>query len=133
MVVGGVSRAATGARPMRRQAGARAFPVDGERPGRVETAVEVAGVAMTSLLAVQEAEWGAKQDQQAQRHGEAMIGELAALQQALLAEGEPNLEGLSRLAGRPVVAADPALAGLMRAIQLRAGIELARRGHAASV
>ncbi len=135
MIVGGVSRAATGTRPVRRRQQPGAFPVEAEHAGQPEAAVGATGIGMASLLAVQEAESGVRQDQEARRHGEAVIGELAGLQRALLCGNgpAPELEALAKLAGRSVRAADPALAGLLRAIQLRAGIELARRGRAASM
>ncbi|HYZ61637.1 MAG TPA: flagellar assembly protein FliX, partial [Acetobacteraceae bacterium] len=89
-------------------------------------------VSVLSLLALQEAESGAVQDREARRHGTAVLDELSELQRDLLGEGAPKLDRLAALAARPVAAADPALAGVLRAIQLRAGIELARRRPAAS-
>lgn len=133
MIIDGVSRTANGPRPIRRRTGGGSFPVEADRPVPAEATVETAGVAMTSLLALQEAQSGAERDREAQRHGEAVVDALGELQLALLDGRNGDLEALARLAARPVAAADPALAGLMRTIQLRAGIELARRGRAASM
>lgn len=133
MVVGGVSRAATGTTPTRRGPGEVSFRVNADKAGSADAAVATTGVAMTSLLAMQEAESDAQQDREARRHGQAVIDELAELQRALLGEARPDLERLARLMDRPSAAADPGLASVMRAIRLRAGIELARRSHAASM
>lgn len=132
MVVGGVSRAATGTITVRRGAQGSSFRVKADKTGSTETTVATTGVAMTSLLAMQEVESDAQQDREARRHGEAVIEQLAELQRALLWNAGPDLDRLARLLDQPVAAADPGLAGLMRAIRLRAGIELARRSRAAS-
>ncbi len=128
MVVGGVSRAGPGATSVRRSAGSRPFRAEPEKAGKSDAAVGTHAVAMTSLLALQEAESGSQRDREAQRHGEAMLDELGGLQRALLGDGEAGTKELARLAGQTLTAADPGLAGVVRAIQLRAGIELARRG-----
>ena len=91
------------------------------------------GVAVASLLALQESESGLQQDREARQHGEAVMDELTELQRALLGEDGPDLDRLALLVARPVTVSDPALAGVLRAVRLRAGIELARRGRAASM
>jgi len=85
-------------------------------------------VAMSVLLALQEAGGEAVGDREAKRRGRALLDELAALQRDLLA-GPPDAERLARLAalaaGAPE-AADPRLRGVLQAIVLRARVEAAR-------
>lgn len=133
MFIGGVARpgAVRGA-PPRRGSGPASFKVPEARAAAAETANAASAIAMPPLLAMQEAESAALQDRDARRHGEALMEELTGLQRALLGGREPDLDRLAALAERKVGAADPALAGVMRAIQLRAGIELARSRSAAS-
>jgi hypothetical protein len=132
MWVNGVYRApSAAARTSRAPRPGAAFRVSEEREETTE-AVATAGVAMPSLLLMQEAGSDALQDRDAKRHGAAVLDELRDLQLSLLGDGGPQLERLARLADRPIGAADPRLAGVLRAIQLRAGIELARRRPAAS-
>ena len=133
MVVVGVSRAATGAVPVRRGKAEPGFRVRAEPAGQTEAAVGTAGVALTSLLAMQEVESGAQQDREARRHGDAVLDELTELHLALLGGDGPDLGRLAKLVERPVVAADPGLAGVLRAVRMRAGIELARRTREASM
>jgi hypothetical protein len=131
MVINGVSRA-TLARARAARGGFGRFQV-GEAPMEAEAAPAAAApVALTSLLAMQEAESSALQDRDARRHGAAVIDELAELQRALLGGAGPDLGRLTGLAERPVAATDPGLASVLRSIQLRAGIELARHRAAAS-
>jgi hypothetical protein len=107
--------------------------VTAERAAQTDAAVATPGVSVASLLALQESESGLQQDREARQHGEAVVDELTELQRALLGEEEPDLERLAALAARPVTVSDPVLASVLRAVRLRAGIELARRGHAASM
>ncbi|MBR0680755.1 flagellar assembly regulator FliX [Roseomonas eburnea] len=81
------------------------------------------------LLALQETAPAAERDARARRRGEAMLGELAALQVELLSgRVDPaRLQALAALA-EGEAAADPMLAESIAAISLRARIELARRG-----
>ncbi len=127
MVVVGVSRAAPGAVPVRRGTMERGFRVKGEATVQTDAAIGTGAVAMTSLLALQEVESGVQEDREARRHGEAMLDELSELHHALLGAEGPDLGRLARLVEHPVTAADPGLAGVLRAVRLRAGIELARR------
>lgn len=134
MVVVGVSRSNTsGVAPQRRGAEGRSFAVKTERTAQTDETVATSGVSVTSLLALQESESGLHQDRQARQHGEAVIDELTELQRALLGKDGVDLDRLTALAARPVTASDPALAGVLRAVRLRAGIELARRGRATSM
>lgn len=133
MVIGGVSRAEpVRGRRIRGAAGQPSFGVAEAGTTEVETGCAASGVALPSLLAMQEAQSAALQDREARRHGQAVIQELAALQRGMLGESGPDLTRLAGLAERTIDAADPALAGILRAIQLRAGIELARYGSAAT-
>lgn len=134
MVVVGVSRTSSnGVPPSRRGAETRSFAVVAERAGQVDAAVVTSSVSVTSLLALQESESGLHQDREARQHGEAVIDELTELQRALLGADGPDLDRLTALVARPITASDPALAGVLRAVRLRAGIELARRGRATSM
>lgn len=132
MVVGGVARLTDGAIPVRRGSERRAFAVSGERAATTQPTAGTSGVPLVSLLAMQEAESDAQQDREARQHGESLMEELRALHHALLGAGGPDLARLAQLASRPVTASDPQLAGVLRAIRLRAGVELARREIAAS-
>jgi hypothetical protein len=69
-----------------------------------------------------------QRDQQASRHGTALLDLLARLQRDLLAGGD-NQETLGRLSGllTPPTAAAPGLNAVLRAIACRAAIELTRR------
>jgi hypothetical protein len=133
MFVSGVYRApSAGSRPVRAGRVGSGFQISEARAEETETASGTVAVALPSLLLMQEAGSAALQDRDAKRHGSAMIDELQDLQRSLLGEGGPRLDRLAQLAGRPVTAADPNLAGVLRAIQLRAGIELARHRAATS-
>jgi hypothetical protein len=67
-------------------------------------------------------------DRRAQRRGQDLLAALAALQRALLAGGDPAdvLGRLASLATDLPSASDPRLAKVLRAISLRARVELAR-------
>jgi hypothetical protein len=133
MFVGGVYRApSASARTVRTGRTGSGFSVAERRDESAEAASATSSVAMPSLLLMQEEQSAALQDRDAKRHGTAMIDELQELQRSLLRGGGPRLDRLAQLAERPVGAADPRLAGVLRAIQLRAGIELARHRAAAS-
>jgi hypothetical protein len=135
MFVSGVYRAPPPARTGRSLRAGGGFQLPEARPEGAEGAEgagAAASVAMPSLLLMQEAGSAALQDRDAKRHGTAVLDELQLLQRSLLGGEGPALDRLAQLARRPVPAADPKLAGVLRAIQLRAGIELSRRGAAAS-
>lgn len=134
MVVVGVSRSTIGtAAPRRRGVEGRSFGVKAERAAPNEASVATSGIGVASLLAVQEAESGLQRDREAQQYGEAVVDELTELQRALLGEDGPDLTRLALLVARPITASDPRLAGVLRAVRLRAGIELARRERAAAM
>lgn len=93
-----------------------------------------APAALFGLLAVQEAQGEAVRDRDARRRAKQMLDELTRLQRALLA-GRPDpetLRALAALAGDLSVAADPVLAAAVRAVAVRARVELARLAAAAS-
>lgn len=133
---------ATGLRPpaaaRSRPAGAAAFgpvvsePRTAEPP--VPQATAEAGAAqpppaLDGILRLQETSDALTRDRAARRHADAVLEALSALQGALLA-GAPDAPALSRLAAladQVPAAADPALAGLVAAVVLRARVELARR------
>ena len=134
MVVSGVTRLGSGgALPRRRGVEGRSFGVAAEKTVSVGGPMATGAVSVTSLLALQEAESGMHQDREAKKHGTAIVDELTELQCALLGGDGPDLDRLETLVARPISASDPVLAGLVRAVRLRAGIELARRGRVAAV
>lgn len=94
----------------------------------------VAPAALLGLLAVQEAEGDAARDRNARKRGKQMLDELARLQRALLSGrlDPSSLRALAALAGDPADAADPATAAIVRAVAVRARVELARFRVAAS-
>lgn len=98
--------------------------------GQAKAATAAAPAAsLDGMLAVQEGERGPARDREARRRGQAALGALAALQRALLGgeEDPAALQELAALASAPS-AEDPGLAMTLRAIGLRARVELARRG-----
>jgi len=133
MVVVGVTRAASRPVPVRRGSTERGFRVKNDSCAQTGATVGTAGVAMASLLAMQEFESDAQQDRETRRHGEAMLDELSELHLALLGADGPDLGRLAKLVERPVTTSDPGLAGVLRAVRLRAGLELARRARDASM
>ena len=133
MVVLGVTRSTIGPVVMRQRAEGRKFGVSPDTVAKSDETVATAGVAVTSLLALQEDESGRQNDRGARQHGHEVVDELTALQHSLLGGDGHDLDQLARLAASPVTAADPVLAGVLRAVRLRAAIELARRGRAASM
>src|SRR4051794_424487 len=99
------------------------FRVPEAQAEAAEASSGTVAVSMPSLLAMQEAESAALQDRDAKRHGTAVLDELAGLQRALLGPDGPDLDRLAQLADRPAHVSDPALGGVLSAIQLRARIE----------
>jgi hypothetical protein len=90
--------------------------------------------ALLGLLAVQEAEGDAVRDRDARKRGRQMLDELARLQRALLSGrlDPSSLHALAALAGDPADAADPAISAVVRAVAVRARVELARLRAAAT-
>ncbi len=99
--------------------------------GPAATAALAAPMALAGMLALQEAEGSAVGDRAARRHGQALLSRLTRLQRALLAgPADPGLlDELARLVEAQPPAADPALAGVLRAIAVRVRVELARLGR----
>lgn len=94
---------------------------------RATAAAPSAPAAPAGMLALQEWQGDAVRDREARRRGEAILAALAALQRALLGGGDDAaLERLAALTEDVPEAADPRLATLVRALALRARVELAR-------
>jgi hypothetical protein len=119
---------------VRPQAATPGFRVPDRAAASVRTpAGAAAPAALAGLLAVQEAEGNAARDRDARRRGAMMLDELARLQRALLGgQIDPDgLRSLAALAAGADGAADPVLAAAVRAISVRARVELARLSAAA--
>ena len=114
-------------------AGRSGFSVPADATEGVARPAAASAVGLVGMLALQEGESDAVQDRAARRHGQDMLGELAALQRALLsADGDPTrLESLAALAQRVPQATDPRLRALVTAIVVRARVEMARYDRAA--
>ncbi len=129
--LGGPGRSAAVGRGRLAQTGAAGFALP-ETPAVAPEAGSVSAAAPSALigamLALQEAEPNSSRNRAARRHGETMLGELRALQVGLLggAAEAGTLRRLARLAEALPEAADPKLAALVRAVALRARVELAR-------
>ncbi len=134
MVVTGVSRGVPSGPAAARRAGAeRGFRIKGEGARQPGPAVGAPAVSLGPLLALQEVgsegqeEMEARQDRQARTQGEAMLDELGGMQLALLGGAAPEAGRLAALAKRQAGAADPGLDAVLRAVRLRAAVEIARR------
>ena len=128
--VSGIGRAQQAAAPRRTVASSAGFAVR-EQEAASGPAATAPTTALEGLLQFQEVEDAPARDRQARRHGQALLRELAELQRLLLGDG-PLDESLGRLAALVETcpeAADPALAGVVAAVALRAQVELARRGR----
>ena len=100
----------------------------GEGAPSASTAGPVALDALLALLEVP-APGG---DREAARHGEELLDALERLRLGLLTGAVPRatLEHLARLAGQQAARADdPRLSEVLREIELRAAVELAKLGH----
>ncbi len=118
--------AAPGQAPAR--PGAPGFTVDLGLEGAARTLAATPAAALDAMLALQEAEAESVRDRAARRHGKALLEALAALQHALLGGEEgPALQRLAALLAAMPEAADPRLGAVLRAVALRAQVELARR------
>jgi hypothetical protein len=101
-------------------AGAAAAPAPEEPAPSPETAALAAEIYAAGAQAE-------AVDQQARRHGRAMLQAMAALQTAMLGGGEAQARAhLARLAAQTTPADDPILRLILREIGLRAAVELAR-------
>jgi Class II flagellar assembly regulator len=109
------------------------FQVDESRQATVETPHVSAApaIGLDSLLMLQGIDDSVERDRGARKRGSAMIAALSDLQRAMLAAEDPalTLQALSDLAAEEPDAADPALASVLRAVVLRARLEVARRGR----
>lgn len=117
--------------PAQPRAGTAGFgPAVGKKASAAGVAAAAAPASLLGLLALQEGETDAARDRAARRHGDALLRELAALQRGLLGDADDLPGTLARLAALTEEggeAANPDLAGIVRAVTLRARIELARR------
>lgn len=88
-------------------------------------------IGLDSLLMLQGIDDSVERDRGARKRRSAMIAALSDLQRAMLAAEDPalTLQALSDLAAEEPDAADPALASVLRAVVLRARLEVARRGR----
>ena len=127
----GVSKggAVGGVRGAARSAGGFSIGATGEGAAAAATTAASAPVAVgLSLLAVQENCDGAGREAAARRRASSILGELQGLQAELLG-GRPDPARMARLAALQSgeEGADPGLREAVRAVALRARIELARR------
>ena len=88
----------------------------------------VAGIGMESMLALQGIDESVERDRKARKRGTAMVAALTNLQRAMLAKEDPALalHALNELAADHPLADDPGLGAILRAIVLRARVEVAR-------
>jgi Class II flagellar assembly regulator len=92
----------------------------------------VPSIGLESMLTLQAVDEAAERDRGARRHGAALIAALSDLQRALLASDDPAaaMRLLTDLAAGDPGAHDPGLAAILRAVILRARVEVARRARA---
>ncbi|HET9148500.1 MAG TPA: flagellar assembly protein FliX [Acetobacteraceae bacterium] len=91
--------------------------------------VMISPVVLAGLLSVQDDAAPAQRDRAAKRGADAVLKELSRLQAALLGGQSLSPGALNEALERLPEAASPQLQGILAAIRLRAGIELARRGR----
>jgi hypothetical protein len=106
------------------------FTVDGTAPTNQQARLaSVTGIGLESMLALQAVDEAAERDRAAHKRGSAMIAALGRLQRAMLAEEDPAaaLNALQDISGDGPLANDPALGAIIRAVELRCRVELARR------
>jgi len=131
-IVAALGQPAAAAR-LRRTAGPGGFRLldDADLQTSAPTAAAAAApVGLHTLLALQEAEADAVQDQAARRHAGSILHELSVVQRTLL-QNDPagTSAALARLADAArhgPTAIDPRLAAVVQAIAMRAAIEAAR-------
>jgi hypothetical protein len=105
---------------------------DGAAPLNQQARVaSVTGIGLESMLALQAVDEAAERDRAAHKRGSAMIAALSRLQRAMLAAEDPSaaLNALQDVAGQAPLANDPALAAIVRTVELRCRVEIARRDH----
>jgi hypothetical protein len=110
------------------------FSVDfGVAPSAQNTRLStVTGIDLESMLTLQAVGPASERDKAARRRGNAMLAALKNLQQAMLAEEDPSapLKALQELTAKGGPADDPGLDDIVRALDLRSRIEVARRQRA---
>ena len=118
------------ARTRRAQTDGFAVPAESSATSHAEAATQTEEVALTSMLSLQEFGGDAAADREASRRGDDMLSALAELQRALLGgvDTVETMQRLTELAAAVPRAADPQLAALVSAINIRVRVELARRG-----
>jgi hypothetical protein len=108
------------------------FAIDGEaQPARVANAnAAVATASIDTLLALQGAEDAATGRKRQLRRGRSLLDALDALKLDLIAgrTSESHLNQLMAIIGQARVASEPGLDALLDDIELRARVELAKRG-----
>ena len=94
----------------------------------------VAGINLDSMLALQAVDEATEHDRTARKRGTAIIAALIRLQRATLAEEDPSLAliALNDLTADLPKADDPGLDAILRAIKLRARVEIALRQREAA-
>jgi hypothetical protein len=126
---GGVSRGSPVIRDGGKTSGVP-FSIDDGAPavGQKARLSSVAGIGMDSMLALQAVDEGAERDRKARKRATAVVKALTGLQRTLLTEEDPAvaLRTLNELATADPSADDPALGAILRAIVLRARLEVAR-------
>ena len=129
--LGGPAPANTG----RRVRQGTSFRLDEAASNTEAPATAAAGpVNLCDLLAMQETDPETVRDRAARRHGQSMLDLLRALQHAALADraavGDTTLARLADLIAAVPPADNPGLQATLRAIGVRAAVELARRHRA---
>ena len=105
---------------------------DAVRGAPVPTSLSVGSpIGLETMLALQAVDEDRERDRGARKRGSALIAALSDLQRAMLADGDPALalQALGSLAADCPEAAEPALGAAVRAIVLRARVEVARRAR----
>jgi hypothetical protein len=89
-------------------------------------------IGLESMLALQGVSESVERDRVARKHGTATIAALSKLQRAMLAGQDPSqlLSALNELTANMPIAGDPGLGAILRAVALRARVEIARRERA---
>lgn len=134
MIVDKIGAAVVPATPARPGVGGFNVPTAGSEPGRMAPTATLQASSLDAMLALQErygaAQHGPVRDREARRRGQGLLAALAALQAAVLAQGDPAeaLAQLTALSSGPA-ADDPQLESILGAVSLRAAIELARHGR----
>ena len=127
---GGTGGVAPASPDQRRDSGTP-FVVDPSlgRPVQPARLTAATGIGFETFLALQSVDENEQRNRAARKRGTAMIAALSDLQRAVLAAEDPALalRSLGTLAQEQPEAADPALASVLRAIVLRARVEVARR------